>query len=58
MVEDGQAIEAQQPLVVVEAMKMEHVVHATMSGTVRAVLAQPGDAVTAGQVLVHVDASD
>jgi biotin carboxyl carrier protein len=40
---------------VVEAMKMEHVVAATASGTVREVLVKPGDAVVLDQPLVVVE---
>jgi acetyl/propionyl-CoA carboxylase alpha subunit len=45
-------------LAVVEAMKMEHVVRASRAGVVREVLAEPGQAVTAGTVLFAVDPID
>ncbi len=41
LVEQGQAVAAQQPLVVLEAMKMEHVVAAPHDGVVRKLLCAP-----------------
>ncbi|MFN8193255.1 MAG: biotin/lipoyl-containing protein [Nocardioidaceae bacterium] len=54
LVEAGQAIEAGEVLVVLEAMKMETEITAPVAGTVGAVLVEPGDAVTGGQVLVEL----
>jgi acetyl-CoA/propionyl-CoA carboxylase biotin carboxyl carrier protein len=51
----GESVAAGQPLVVVEAMKMEHVVAASAPGTVREVLVKPGDAVVLDQPLAVVD---
>jgi len=48
----GQAVEANQPLVVLEAMKMEHTLEAPAAGTVAEVLVAPGDVVQGGQDLV------
>jgi len=48
----GQVVEANQPLVVLEAMKMEHTLEAPAAGTVAEVLVQPGDVVQGGQDLV------
>jgi biotin carboxyl carrier protein len=53
LVEAGQEIAAGVGLVVLEAMKMENELKATVAGTVGAVRAQPGDAVEKGQVLVE-----
>jgi propionyl-CoA carboxylase alpha chain len=52
LVEPGAAVEAGQPLVVLEAMKMEHTVAAPVAATVGAVRVQPGQQVDAGAVLV------
>jgi acetyl-CoA carboxylase carboxyltransferase component len=46
------------PLVVLEAMKMEHEVLAETDGVVRRVAVAVGDAVTEGQLLVTMEASD
>jgi propionyl-CoA carboxylase alpha chain len=48
----GDAVEAGQPLVVLEAMKMEHTVAAPAAGTVEAVQVEAGEQVEAGAVLV------
>ena len=50
-VSPGDAVEGGDPLVTLEAMKMEHVVPAPMAGTVTELLVQPGDQVTRGQLL-------
>jgi propionyl-CoA carboxylase alpha chain len=42
------------PLVILEAMKMEQTVRATMSGVVNAVLVKPGEIVSPGQMLVEI----
>jgi 3-methylcrotonyl-CoA carboxylase alpha subunit len=51
---EGEAVRAQQPLVVIEAMKMEHTLVAPISAAVRAVRAGPGDLVQAGTVLIEL----
>jgi acetyl/propionyl-CoA carboxylase alpha subunit len=54
----GAAVRAGQPLLVMEAMKMEHVVAAPASGTVVALAVAAGDAVREGAPLVFLAASD
>jgi biotin carboxyl carrier protein len=54
-VETGQQVVQNQPLVVLEAMKMEHVVEAPHAGVVMEVCVQPGDLVTAGSRLVRLE---
>lgn len=54
-VQPGDAVEAGQPVVVMEAMKMENELRAQAAGTVKAVHAQPGKAVEKGTVLVELD---
>ncbi len=51
----GDDVSPGQPLVSVEAMKMEHVVTAAAAGRIRQVLVQPGDAVRLDQPLAFVD---
>jgi acetyl-CoA/propionyl-CoA carboxylase biotin carboxyl carrier protein len=50
----GEAVRAGQPLVTVEAMKMEHVVSSPMDGTVAKLLVSPGQAVSLGESLAEV----
>jgi acetyl-CoA/propionyl-CoA carboxylase biotin carboxyl carrier protein len=50
----GGRILADQPLLVVEAMKMEHVVTAPTDGVLTTLSAQPGAQVTLDQVLAVV----
>jgi excisionase family DNA binding protein len=47
----GDRVEAGDPLVTLEAMKMEHVVPAPVGGIVAELHVQPGDQVTRGQLL-------
>jgi acetyl-CoA/propionyl-CoA carboxylase biotin carboxyl carrier protein len=54
-VAEGQAVTAGQRLVVVEAMKMEHVLAAPVNGTVRDLRAKPGAAVARDAVLLVVE---
>jgi 3-methylcrotonyl-CoA carboxylase alpha subunit len=50
----GDEVTRGQPLAIIEAMKMEHVVRAPRAGTVRAVRVRPGDQVEAGAVVVEL----
>ena len=54
LVAEGQAIEAEEVLMVLEAMKMETEITAPQSGTVTAVLVSAGESVTGGQALVEL----
>ena len=51
----GEHVEPHQPLVVIEAMKMEQVVSAPYGGGVRAVDVAVGDQVTTGALLVELE---
>ncbi len=51
----GDAVEAGQLLVVLEAMKMEHAVHAGLAGRVTEVGVAEGDQVETGRILVTVE---
>jgi len=57
LVSPGDVVEAGQPLVVLEAMKMETTLTAEVGGTVGAVLAAAGATVDAGSVLVEIGAA-
>ncbi len=57
-VEPGATVSAGDTLLVMEAMKMEHVVPAECGGVVRAVTVGKGDTVFAGHVLAHLEPSD
>jgi acetyl-CoA/propionyl-CoA carboxylase, biotin carboxylase, biotin carboxyl carrier protein len=51
----GDVVRAGQPVVVVEAMKMEHTLRADFDGTVAEVLAHVGDSVALHQLLAVID---
>ncbi len=54
----GQSVPEGTPLLVIESMKMEHLVSAPAGGIVRGVPVEPGEIVTEGQVLVDLEESD
>ncbi|MBK9122049.1 MAG: biotin/lipoyl-binding protein [Chloroflexi bacterium] len=58
LVEPGQTVTAGQPLIVLEAMKMEIRVGAPSDGVVREVLVKEGDVVERDQQLIQIDAPD
>jgi biotin carboxyl carrier protein len=51
----GQAVAAGDPVVTLEAMKMEHVVATSIDGHVGEVLVRPADQVTRGQRLATIE---
>jgi propionyl-CoA carboxylase alpha chain len=51
----GDAVEAGAPMLVLEAMKMQHTVHAPAAGTVTQLDVKAGDQVSAGEVLAVVE---
>jgi propionyl-CoA carboxylase alpha chain len=55
MVQPGDTVAEGDPLVVLEAMKMEHTLRASGPGTVSAVLCEPAQQVDVGDLLVAVD---
>jgi acetyl-CoA carboxylase carboxyltransferase component len=57
-VEVGDIVHAGDELLVIESMKMEHVIAATISGVVEAIAVTDGQTVEAGDVLVTVEAKD
>jgi propionyl-CoA carboxylase alpha chain len=54
-VEQGQQVETGQPVLVLEAMKMQHTVRAPGPGTVTEIDVKPGAQVAAGEVLAVVE---
>lgn len=54
LVKQGQAVEQGQPLLVLEAMKMESNIQAPGAGTVREVFVRDGEVVAEGQPLVAI----
>jgi biotin carboxyl carrier protein len=55
MVVVGDEVAKGQPLVALEAMKMEHLIRAPHAGTVQTVRASPGQMVQAGEALVELN---
>jgi len=51
----GQAVKENDEIIILESMKMEIPVVATVSGTVTAVHVKPSDQVTEGHLLVTID---
>jgi len=55
LVKPGEAVEAGQGLLVVEAMKMQNEIRSPKSGVVERLLVQEGQAVNAGEILAWVN---
>jgi biotin carboxyl carrier protein len=58
MVEPGDDVQKGQPLVAVEAMKMEHLIRAPHAGRVKSIRAQAGEMVEGGVALVELEESE
>ena len=58
LVEEGQRVRARQPLVILEAMKMEHVLEAPADAAVSRLVCRAGDAVAEGQLLIKLTIAD
>ena len=56
LVAEGQRVKPGDGLIVLEAMKMEQTIKATIQGVVRAVLVKPSEVVAPGQMLVEIEA--
>jgi propionyl-CoA carboxylase alpha chain len=57
-VTEGQTVKAGDPLLVLEAMKMEQTIKTTIDGRVAAILVKPGQVVAPGQMLVEIDSTE
>jgi biotin carboxyl carrier protein len=55
LVKNGDAVKAGQPIVVMEAMKMEHTLSAPHDGTVGALAVEPGQQVEGGAVIAVIE---
>jgi propionyl-CoA carboxylase alpha chain len=55
IVEEGQEVKAGEPLVTVEAMKMENVLRAERDGRVKRLRAQPGDSLAVDQIILELE---
>ena len=58
LVESGDSVTKGQPLVALEAMKMEHMIRAPRDGVVAAILAKQGEMVDGGAPLVELEEQD
>jgi geranyl-CoA carboxylase alpha subunit len=57
LVKHGERVEAGQPVMTLEAMKMEHVHTAPISGTIAAIDVAEGEQVTTGKIVVEIEAA-
>jgi biotin carboxyl carrier protein len=55
LVKVGDTVELRQPVVVIEAMKMENELRAPKAGTIKEVAVEPGAPVEAGRLLVVIE---
>jgi geranyl-CoA carboxylase alpha subunit len=58
LVKHGERVRAGQPVLTLEAMKMEHVHSAPISGTISSVNVTEGEQVTAGKIVIEIEAKD
>ena len=56
LVRPGERVAAGQPVMTLEAMKMEHVHTASISGTISAIDVAEGEQVTTGKIVVEIEA--
>jgi biotin carboxyl carrier protein len=56
LVSAGQQVSLGDPLVVLEAMKMEQTIRTTINGVVSAILVEPGQVIAPAQMLVEISA--
>ena len=55
VVDEGQEVKAGEPLVIVEAMKMENVLRAERDGRVARLRAKPGDSLAVDQIILELE---
>ena len=58
LVQEGQRVHTGDPLVILEAMKMEQTIRTSMDGVVKSILVVTGQVVTPGQMLVQISAQE
>ncbi|CAE7842961.1 mccA, partial [Symbiodinium sp. KB8] len=58
LAKEGEAVTSGQPVVILEAMKMEHVINAPIDGTVASIRFAEGEQVGSGDVLAEFAAAD
>ncbi len=51
----GDTVSESDPMLIMESMKMEHVINAPISGVIRAINVSPGDTVFEGHALVYIE---
>jgi geranyl-CoA carboxylase alpha subunit len=56
LVKQGERVEAGQPVMTLEAMKMEHVYAAPIAGTISAIDVAEGEQVTTGKIVAEIEA--
>ena len=57
LVKPGEKVAAGQPVMTLEAMKMEHVHTAGIAGTISAIDVAEGEQVTTGRIVVEIEAA-
>ncbi len=55
LVKEGDSFEKGDPLLILEAMKMENIIKATGEGTVLSIMTEKGKAVEKGEILIELD---
>ena len=58
LVEEGQSVQAGEPLLIVEAMKMEFSIYAPVDGVVSRISCKAGRPVQAGDALLYIEAGE
>jgi propionyl-CoA carboxylase alpha chain len=58
LVSEGQRVKLGDPLIALEAMKMEQTIKAALDGVVKAILVKPGEMVVPGQMLVEIQPTE
>ena len=58
LVSKGQAVEENEPIAVIEAMKMETNILATMTGEIEEICVKEGEAVDSGQLIAKIKEPD
>jgi acetyl/propionyl-CoA carboxylase alpha subunit len=54
LVEEGQTVSLEQPVMIIEAMKMQNELSAPLAGTITKLAVEPGQAVEADQLLLEI----